>query len=289
MGLVPQLRLQPDLNIMLPFKNLFYVLLIPLLAELCCSINTAVQLDLIFPRNNSVYQPVYPFPLVFGVSNFSSASQFKPTVRWRLHEYYPKGDDSAFANDGIIGWENDTAQPDFGAQPDKYLSIASSKAPSESNQSHWILEYTLFVGKNRCFAEDSDPTSRGALGRVFFNTSLSSGAMPNITASGACPFTLGTAGILGENNTDAACPLMPSTMPAPVPCSFQINSQMADQVSKAMVANSGCVVNNVTWPLGTGIGKQCSSRKESESTVLKWSPITMVISLLMLMSLLGCG
>jgi hypothetical protein len=31
--------------------------------------NTKVQLDLVFPLNNTVYQPIYSFPVVFAIHN----------------------------------------------------------------------------------------------------------------------------------------------------------------------------------------------------------------------------
>lgn len=264
--------------------NLFYLLLTAFLFQPGLSLTTAIQVDLIFPKNNTIYQPVYPFPLVFAASNFAAAAQYKPAIRWTLYRFDPISRDRGSVKSGVIGWDIDNAQPNLGPQPDKYLSIDSSPAPSQTNQSNWLLEYSFFVGKSRCSVSDEDRFSRGSVGKIFFDTDRKSGAMPDIATFGPCPFTLGIVGITGQNQTDADCPLVSTPSPAPTSCAFTVDSQAFDQISKAMVDTSKC--KNVTWPNGTGIGNHCDQSstpaKNSEIKAFQWNPFTMMLSLILL-------
>jgi hypothetical protein len=249
--------------------GIFYVLALSLWSYSALSLNTTVQVNLVFPRNNTVYQPVYPFPIVFAVSNFASAAPYVPAVRWTLLEVEPVMRNQAFANSGAIGWDTNQTRPNFGPQPDKYLSIDSTIAISQSNQSYWILEYTFFVGSSECFGPETDIRPRGSVGRIFFNTSRTTGVMPDLSASGPCPFTLGAVGIRGQNQTDPMCPLLASPPPAPS-CTFPVDAEAVAQISKAMVDTSRC--KNVTWPGGTGIGNHCDpnkTTKKSEGSTLR--------------------
>jgi hypothetical protein len=238
--------------------------------EAALSLSTAIQVDLVFPKNGTIYQPVYPFPLVFAISNFSSAGQYKPVVRWILHEYGPMKREKFVVKDGFIGWDKDDSQPNFGAQPDKFLPIDAVDAIGRSNASSWLLEYMIFVGRDRCFGTTADRDLRRSVGEVYFDTSNTTGIMPDAKAFDPCPFNIGVIGITGQNQTDPVCPLLSSPRPAAT-CAFKVDSQTFDQVSKTMVDTSKC--KNVTWPGGTGIGNRCDPNKataKSESSALRW-------------------
>jgi hypothetical protein len=62
-----------------------------LLCLLCASASvlasqlpTTVQFDLVFPRNNTTYQPVYPFPIVFALHNGSAAWPYVLHWDWEI-------------------------------------------------------------------------------------------------------------------------------------------------------------------------------------------------------------
>ncbi|EUC34134.1 hypothetical protein COCCADRAFT_4469 [Bipolaris zeicola 26-R-13] len=43
-----------------------------------------VQFDLVFPRNDTIYKPVYPFPVVFGLTNGSVAWPYSLHWSWDI-------------------------------------------------------------------------------------------------------------------------------------------------------------------------------------------------------------
>jgi hypothetical protein len=264
--------------------NLFSLLITTFLFSPSYSLDLTVQADLVFPRNRT-YQPVYPFPIVFALSNFFQAWKYRPTVWWRLAEW--EGRYWAYANSGLIGWNANGTLPNWGAQPDKYLSIHSSESPSHYNESYWQLEWSFWVGKDDCL-KGPDSKSHGSIGRIFFSTSNITGIMPNLIASGPCPFTMGVVGITGQNQTDETCPLVSTPRPAPT-CGFTVDNLVVDQVTKAMVDISEC--KNVTWPSGTGVGKDCpkSAETTSKGNARERNSFAMVLSLIIFASLSSLG
>jgi hypothetical protein len=62
-----------------------------------------VQTDIVFPRNNTVYKPVYPFPIVFALNHFADVWQYKPVLNWRLLVWQRYGDWTR-SEEGSMGW-----------------------------------------------------------------------------------------------------------------------------------------------------------------------------------------
>ncbi|KAF2674608.1 hypothetical protein BT63DRAFT_462168 [Microthyrium microscopicum] len=227
-------------------------------SSLSSSIDTTVQVDLIFPRNNTVYQPVFPFPFVFGLHNFSTSWNYKPAVTWRLLQLTTEREIDE--GRGRIGeGYGEGAPAGWGPPAAKYLAINASNSMARTNESTWVLEYGFVVGNDLgCFGKyirDDDFNYPGRRDRIFFNISKTSGSMPDIRADGSCPPSIGVVGIQGPNQTNPACPLLSTPRPDPIPCAFTVDQQVVDQVSQSMVERSKC--HNVTWPNGTGIGFKC--------------------------------
>src|ERR1700761_3495775 len=250
-----------------------------------------IQVDLVFPRNNTVYQPVYPFPFVFAFHNFSTAWKYKPSVYWAFRIFIPMTGEERFVEDGFIGYNLLTTQSTWAPPPDKFLAINASKIPSQdiqytrfpdvppnpSNQTSRILEYSISFSSPIC----SNLTERRE--RILFNTGLSFGAMPYLNAFGSCPPVSAAAiSIEGDGKSQMNKTCIQLTSPNPIPCAFTVDQQTLDQVSKEMVQLTKC--SNVTWPNGTGIGSQCTGGKSlrSESHVLRWDYSAIGISIIIL-------
>ena len=172
---------------MISAPKTFFLLIIASLFRHSLSVDTRIQVDLILPRNNTIYQPVYPFPIVFAVHNFSAAWQYEPLLEWRLYEQGPGKPSQTFAGRGSIGW--DERQPSWSPPPDKLLAINFTESTSHTNESSWFLEYGFTVGEDVCLAKGGPPAriaSHGIYGIIYFNTSYITGEMPGITASGSC-------------------------------------------------------------------------------------------------------
>jgi hypothetical protein len=268
---------------MIPALNTFSVLFVFFFVQFCLSADVGVQVDLIFPRNNSVYQPVFPFPLAFAIHNFSTAWQYKPLLAWRLTRLDPSAQAKTFGASGAIGWDATRGDSSWGAPSDKFLAINSTDAISYDNESNWRLEYRFTLGEDDCFSNfPSRIKSHGSSGVILFNTSNITGILPDIAAPGPCPLPLGAVGFAGQNQTNATCPQLASPRADPVSCAFTVTKEMSDQVAKQMLAESKC--DNTTWPSGTGIGQRCNTstlKHKSDGAVLRRSLLTMAVPIVL--------
>jgi hypothetical protein len=260
---------------MITSTPLLTLILTTFLFESCLSSSIPVQVDLIFPRSNVVYQPVYPFPIVFALHNFSAAWQYKPTVKWTFAQVNQFTNEETFVGDGSFGWDQtyNTMSP----PSDKFLAINSSSFPSQSNQSTWVLEYNFFLDTQECSG------SLYRRNKIRFQTNIISGSMPDLTAAGSCPLALGAIAVENRNQPDENCTRLSSPQPDPVSCAFQVDQKAVDQISKKMVELSKCP--NAIWPNSTGIGDQCDpfpKKPKSEGNVSRGSSLVLVLSIMLL-------
>jgi hypothetical protein len=245
------------------------------------SSTTTIQVDLVFPMNTTVYQPVYPFPLVFAISNFSQNRDYLPLLQWNLFE--AGENDWVLRQHGEFGWNKNGEFSTLNAKPDMDLAIFSSPDPSRKNASSWRVAYGFNVGDRSC-SWDSGHISNGPSSLIAFNTSIENGIMPDFTGVRYCSSAAGTVGITGRNQSHPSCLIV--SKPPPIPtCAPQVDPQEAfGRISRTMADVSGC--ENTTWPNGTGIGSQCSrSRhvpKKSEGNVLGQDIYALVLSLVVL-------
>jgi hypothetical protein len=239
--------------------------------------------DLVFPRNNTVYQPVYPFPIVYAIHNFSKVWKYQPTMSWLLIEINLETQQKLSYSEGVVGFDPKKTHLSWAPPPDTFLAINSSSNPSKSNQSSWILQYNFNINALDCAGAENLP------GYVYFNTSNISGVMPNLKAFGDCAPTIGAISIETQLQTNDTCVQPSSPQPNPVPCAYSVDQNTVDQVAKEMIKVTRC--ENVTWPNGTGIGNQCQFGKTigSESNVLRWNSAAMGLSVIMMALILTSG
>jgi hypothetical protein len=76
--------------------NIFFLLIELCLFQLCHSVDANLQVDLVFPKNNTIYQSAYVFPIVFALHSPFSAWQYKPYSQWRLLEGKGSSEKSLF-------------------------------------------------------------------------------------------------------------------------------------------------------------------------------------------------
>jgi hypothetical protein len=84
----------------------------------------------------------------------------------------------------------------------------------------WILRYKSCQGNVK-------------KGIIIFNISNTTDVVPDISAGGTCPTTLGVIIFQGQNDSNPACPVLVWPPPKPEECAFEINSDVAKQVSSA--------------------------------------------------------
>jgi hypothetical protein len=212
------------------------------------STSTPVQVDLVFPRNGSTYQPVYPFPIVFALHNFSKAWKYKPTVHWRVNETIPsKGGDPLYQW-SYAGWNDYEEQAKWAPPADNVLSINNTILAGRADDANYVIDIDFYMNTGECTQPKLNINRR-----IVFKTSRT-GIMPDLKAADTCATVLGAISVDGREKDNECLQMTPEQAP-PVACAYNIDSKAVDDISKAMAVASECP--NAVWPNTTGIGTQC--------------------------------
>lgn len=227
---------------MAPFKSLA-VFLYFLLTGALALLDNVTQVDLLFPHNNTVYQPVYPFPFVFGVQNAHLAAPFQSQISWTL-----KSAEAPY--DSILVGVVET--------PSDPLVIDSTHLLVNSTISrfHLIVDFDI---RRSCVP----PSEAGMWGagpalstkQIWFNISREAGERPSILAGGPCGYPIGAYEVNGSmpDRQFGQCALLADPAPELQACSFKIDESVARQVERAMVNISQCA----SWPDASGSLGRC--------------------------------
>lgn len=206
-----------------PYKVLFLVSTLYL--YICHALDPSVlQVELVFPRNNTVYKPTKDFPIVFAIHNFSKGWKYRPSVLWDISSWDTTRDKPInIASDGTIG-VNPFLDPkrNYGpSPPDTYLAINSSNKltqeilhldPPVVAGPMYFLNFRLDLDQGW---ECAGPVNRSKYsweakhpwveaGRIIFSLNSTTGVDAKVIADNSCAQPVGTIGILGENQT--GCP-----------------------------------------------------------------------------------
>lgn len=229
-----------------------------------------VQLNLVFPRNNTVYKPVYPFPIVFSVQNAAESWPYSPSFDWTLstgkEDEYPRR---------IYSYGGYTHGPFYKAN---HLYMEEAPPPGQflliNNALPLKLQisYGFAISPECGVIQDESNRNRSSTNAYsFFNTIYfevsADGQEPDIlTPNGSCATPLGTIGIAGStgyNEINKLCPNLTIPAPAANPCSMKIDSAVVDQVAKAMITQSKCDMKK--WP-DPKFNETCYPARKSSST-----------------------
>lgn len=243
-----------------------------LLSQVVTAATTNLRVEVVFPKNNTICQPVYPFPVVFGALNFSAIRLYRPWIRWELKvvRYSSKIEPSARIQRDESGYENiDTFS-------NKSLIIHSSKDISNFNETvTYSLSYIWGVGPNNCLGEAD---FHFASGEIYFSTSKNNGLLPNIAAPGSCDTPEGTISFLGSSQGNLSCPIVSVPNTRPMECAYPLDATVRDEIAKSMEQETECW--KASWPNMTGIGYRCErygTSKSGTSTVQLGSLIWIIL------------
>jgi hypothetical protein len=220
------------------------------------SISTPVQVDLVFPRNETTYQPVYPFPIVFALHNFSTAWMYKPTVRWSVTETIPSKGGDPSTQWYFAGWGDNQEQAKWAPPADNILSINNTSLAGQANDSSYTIDIKFYMNTRECTTTKLEINRR-----IVFKTSRT-GIMPSLKTADTCATVLGAISVDGRAQ-DNSCLQMTSQQPPPVTCAYNIDSKAVDDISKAMTVASECP--NAVWPNTTGIGTRCDPNGKTKT------------------------
>ena len=224
---------------------------------------STVQLDLVFPRNGSVYKPVYPFPIVFAIHNAAIAWPHSFLFDWSI---YARQDNGSTTDTDSGGFSVDKAQNQ--SFPDQFLFINSSSIIINTTSTRFFLR-TSFGITNNCSSDTApDRTEWGYVhpGEPVWFYLSPDGELPNIMNVTDCPKTLSTFGIQGTYNSalgkTPSCPVL--TQPPSPPkenCAFKVDAEVARQVESAMLQTASCTSGS--WPNATGLIRHCTRQNQS--------------------------
>jgi hypothetical protein len=240
------------------------------LAGLALTSTVPVRVDTVFPRNNTVYQPLYPFPLVFAIHNFDKVWRYQPSITWWLFRLNSDTERAAIDN-GEIAWDSHNLQETWAPPPSMFLAINYTKTLTTAVSSRHSLHIEYNVRELDCppplIFED-----------IFFNitNTTTSGTMPDVKSLSGCPLPVANFDIGTPRESNWTCSKTPAAEVPKLPCLFSADQRTFDQVASKMVDASGCL--GATWPGGPNktltSGITCSSGvpvKPSEGSQLRRS------------------
>ncbi|KAF1831634.1 hypothetical protein BDW02DRAFT_571824 [Decorospora gaudefroyi] len=218
---------------------------------------TAIQLDLIFPRNKTTYAPTYPFPIVFALHNGSAAP-----INW----HWQLGTADAEASPIASGEYNTASKANGGRPPpDKHLLIHAVSNLGDISNQELVLRYGFGIAGTCNSSETTNPVeSRRAVyftDTILFTVDRETGAVPNVTAAGPCSLPLGAMALGKEMETDsaaAACPVVQPCLQCTQKCALVVDEAVAERVAKAMLRAAPCA--HPSWPGGDSLVGKCDTK-----------------------------
>jgi hypothetical protein len=205
-----------------------------------------VQLDLIFPRPFGVYKPVYPFPIVFSISNATSIQLYQRSFQWDLSGFnnYNRLADSVTDSGGFT-IDSESLQTQSPSTQDQLLLIYNTSIIVNTTKNTFLVGGFLSVGD--CHISPDAENFLILDNSTWFNIS-DAGELPDILAGGDCATPLGAIGVGPAIQSDPTCPNYSDPNPTPVSCATPVNSTVADAVAKAMLEASNCNGTGMAWP-----------------------------------------
>jgi hypothetical protein len=232
-----------------------------------------VQIDLVFPRVGGNYLPVFPFPIVFALHNFSQIWEYRPSLTWRLR------DDKTSLDAGLIGWYQEKLGRDWehrnwGPPGDKVLAVNYTNEFSWDfqHQANLTLEYELQFWRTeaacRIFGDPTDEIK----GSIHFTTNSENGTLPDLTRGGSCSQPLRSLQILKPNETRNGCPIFLQPPPQPIECAFRISEDYIKLVNETVTEKSNCSTSSKQEPgRKVNICPLDKSKSTNGSTILERS------------------
>ncbi|EFQ29437.1 hypothetical protein CGRA01v4_05218 [Colletotrichum graminicola] len=272
---------------------MFRLLMLLHLAGFSFALPSSIEVDLIFPRNDTVYKPVWPFPIVFAVRNASQLWQsddefFTFWVKWELTGYTDinSSDTSLLFTSGV--WKTGK-----NATTDSTLTVidASRRNLVNATQRQFKLKYTttMFSGcplNVTSAGVDSKPRGVSYDGEVLFMTDPDAGQIPSIADPEDCPAFVGSFEVTdARQHWGSICPVVSQKSPPSQACGLKMDEALANKVSEAMLDRANCPRG--TWPDPEGkLSKNfCNAAGANSGAKVLGVPDTTVSALVLILAL----
>ena len=201
-----------------------------------------VEVDLVFPRANQTYRPVWPFPIVFGIRNASSLwydqeESADLEFTWKLVGFNDTTDrDLARDLDGTSfgseRWQPSMEQDHDGQPADDLLLKVWIAARDLANapEKHFRLSYQLALRSVCPGTNATQPILEP--GQIYFSTDDLIPELPNILPVDSCAShaaSVAIADMQRTSETGAVC-VVPGTNTAPGDrCGLKVDAPMAQK------------------------------------------------------------
>jgi hypothetical protein len=236
---------------------------------------TTVQLDIVFPRNNTAYKPVYPFPIILASHNMAVIDQFPFDFHWGLTYNTSAGNEIVELTEA---WQ---FSREYILQGDKLDGNSQSPSPlllmttsgmfgkTEARPGIYLLSVSFGIQRTACsvFNNRADLRDTYIKSMIYLNiTGL--GQTPDILSAGDCADVLGGFGVPASfKDYERPCPVFARPNPPRESCATKVNASIASKVTQAMLSTLGCEPSQYSWPNTTFRNRGCVwDRKGNDAT-----------------------
>jgi hypothetical protein len=285
-----------------------------------CLSRSTIQLDIIFPRNGSVYKPTWPFPIVFAVHNIDRVWSLQPGIAWDFSgPWKADGGDPRRTEEASwshVLYPNSVREPTWTmkeplpAPPQTFVIINGTRAlhipqgrekSFDSGPGRYRLQFELLFGNyypvfgyvNDCMviqkdarrlkAENNTRSTPFRMTKSIFFELSENGTLPDMLSGGTCSQALGTVSIpsLYMENGTAECPEYTVDPPRGENCLYRIDESFNKNVTKHMLDLLDCNETEYSWPNKTSNGLTCpEARHKAKSDAMKNKPMSNAASII---------
>ncbi|KAJ4318852.1 hypothetical protein N0V84_006666 [Fusarium piperis] len=215
-----------------------------------------LRVNLVFPRPNETYRPVYPFPVVFAITGAAEAWPYQFNFRWWLegnHSWPIRIDELPLAS-GDFPEETTFTNERFEPAAEPYYLIAGKGLVVNSTSTEWQLGWQLRI------AQECEPGEYGSYykaGHMNFSTSPN-GSLPSMatTTGTPCPLEVMHLRFLENRTTPKnvteyrysnSCVVVTDQEGSGDPCKIDTGDKLKSLVTAKMLEIASCPTNQ-TWP-----------------------------------------
>ena len=212
--------------------------------------------NVVFPRPNETYRPVYPFPVVFAITGAAEAWPYQFNFRWSLegnHSWPIRVDDRPLVS-GKFPEKTTFTRGQLKPAAEPYYFITGTDLVVNSTSTEWLLIWRLQVAQE---CEPGEYGSYGKVGQITFSTSPN-GSLPSMSATPgkSCPFEALTLRFLENGTTPEdvkryrysnSCVVLADQEGSGDPCKIDTGSKLKSLVTAKMLETASCPVNQ-SWP-----------------------------------------
>jgi hypothetical protein len=251
-------------GITMPFRNPGLQYLLCLLGmvvskSLASETPSTVQFDLVFPKNNTIYEPTYPSPLVVAIHNASALKQHTVYWSWNITEspYWPTEETPKIIASGMSRphaiLENVMEQTQLIIEPISALfnNTADLLALRYSFDVTHACDVPSFSSTVVVF--EGETTSKCPANYLTRSPAI----IPMLGSRLNCSVSIGAIGVQNLGQREDACPVINPGAQVPRNCSVSIDEKVEDQVSAIMEKAVGCPEK--TWEGTVGMMVNCQS------------------------------